>query len=94
MLLAPQHFQQQDRRYEALLHFHLGLDIPFHWGVSQLQYDWVFQSSTFTQPSLLRGLYFCGALPPAGAQGLPRERTGQPECRGRAHQPAGRLTLR
>ncbi|WNG35732.1 hypothetical protein F0U61_20205 [Archangium violaceum] len=39
MLLAPQHFQQQDRRYEALLHLHLGLAMPFHWGVSQLQYD-------------------------------------------------------
>lgn len=39
MLLAPQHFQHQDRRYEALLHFHLGLGMPFHWGVSQLQYD-------------------------------------------------------
>ncbi len=39
MLLAPQHFQQQDRRHEALLHLHLGLAVPFHWGVYQLQYD-------------------------------------------------------
>lgn len=39
MLLAPQHFQQQDRRYEALLQLHLGLAIPFHWGVSHLLYD-------------------------------------------------------
>jgi type VI secretion system protein ImpJ len=39
MLLAPQHFQQQDRRYEALLQLHFGLAMPFHWGVSQLQYD-------------------------------------------------------
>ncbi|MCY1080019.1 type VI secretion system baseplate subunit TssK [Archangium lansingense] len=39
MLLAPQHFQQQDRRHEALLHRHLALAMPFHWGVSHLQYD-------------------------------------------------------
>ncbi|WP_224361397.1 type VI secretion system baseplate subunit TssK [Hyalangium versicolor] len=39
MLLAPQHFQQQDRRYEALIQLHLGLAMPFHWGVSQFQYD-------------------------------------------------------
>ncbi|WP_395856417.1 type VI secretion system baseplate subunit TssK [Cystobacter fuscus] len=39
MLLAPQHFQQQDRRHEALLQLHLGLAMPFHWGVSQFHYD-------------------------------------------------------
>jgi type VI secretion system protein ImpJ len=39
MLLAPQHFQQQDLRHEALLHFHLGLAAPFHWGVLQWEYD-------------------------------------------------------
>ncbi|KFE64429.1 hypothetical protein DB31_2223 [Hyalangium minutum] len=39
MLLAPQHFQQQDRRHEALLQLHLSLAMPFHWGVRQLQYD-------------------------------------------------------
>lgn len=39
MLLAPQHFQQQDRRFEALLRRHLALASPFHWGVSHLQYD-------------------------------------------------------
>ncbi|WPB73954.1 type VI secretion system baseplate subunit TssK [Archangium violaceum] len=39
MLLAPQHFQQQDRRYEALLQLHLGMAMPFHWGVVQFQYD-------------------------------------------------------
>lgn len=39
MLLAPQHFQQQDRHHEALLNIHLALAIPFHWGVSHFQYD-------------------------------------------------------
>jgi type VI secretion system protein ImpJ len=39
MLLAPQHFQQQDHRYEALLQLHLALAMPFHWGVRHLQYD-------------------------------------------------------
>ncbi|PTL82658.1 type VI secretion system baseplate subunit TssK [Vitiosangium sp. GDMCC 1.1324] len=39
MLLAPQHFQQQDQHHEALLHFHLQRAAPFHWGVSRLEYD-------------------------------------------------------
>src|SRR5690242_141009 len=39
MLLAPQHFQQQDQHHEALLHFHLQRAVPFHWGVSRLEYD-------------------------------------------------------
>jgi type VI secretion system protein ImpJ len=39
MLLAPQHFQVQDERHEALLHFHLSQAAPFHWGVRELEYD-------------------------------------------------------
>lgn len=39
MLLAPQHFQLQDQRHEALLHFHLDQAAPFHWGVRRLEYD-------------------------------------------------------
>ncbi|MET0402131.1 MAG: type VI secretion system baseplate subunit TssK [Cystobacter sp.] len=39
MLLAPQHFQLQDQRQEALLHFHLSQASPFHWGVHRLDYD-------------------------------------------------------
>lgn len=39
MLLAPQHFQVQALRQEELLHFHLSLAAPFHWGVRRLRYD-------------------------------------------------------
>jgi type VI secretion system protein ImpJ len=39
MLLAPQHFQQADLRSEGLLHYHMGVVAPFHWGVRLLQID-------------------------------------------------------
>jgi type VI secretion system protein ImpJ len=39
MLLAPQHFQQADLRHEGLLHYHVGLASPFHWGVRRIQID-------------------------------------------------------
>ncbi|ATB28911.1 hypothetical protein MEBOL_002360 [Melittangium boletus DSM 14713] len=39
MLLAPQHFQVQEERHEALLHFHLSQAAPFHWGIRRLEYD-------------------------------------------------------
>lgn len=39
MLLAPQHFQQADLRSEGLLHYHMGVAAPFHWGVRRLQID-------------------------------------------------------
>ena len=39
MLLAPQHFQQQALRTEALLHYHLRHASPFHWGIKRLEYD-------------------------------------------------------
>lgn len=39
MLLAPQHFQQQSRRQEALLHYHASLASPYHWGVRHLKID-------------------------------------------------------
>jgi len=39
MLLAPQHFQHQSRRFEALLYRHARLASPFFWGVSRLEID-------------------------------------------------------
>lgn len=39
MLLAPQHFQQADRRNEGLVHYHVGVAAPFHWGVRALAVD-------------------------------------------------------
>lgn len=39
MLLAPQHFQQADLRGEGLLHYHVGVASPFHWGVRRLRID-------------------------------------------------------
>lgn len=39
MLLAPQHFQQADRRAEGLVHYHSSIASPFHWGVRQLRVD-------------------------------------------------------
>ncbi|NCG34064.1 MAG: type VI secretion system baseplate subunit TssK [Proteobacteria bacterium] len=39
MLLAPQHFQQADLRSEGLVHYHMGIAAPFHWGVRTLTYD-------------------------------------------------------
>lgn len=39
MLLAPQHFQQADLRNEGLLHYHVGVAAPFHWGVRVLTID-------------------------------------------------------
>ncbi|HEX8213597.1 MAG TPA: type VI secretion system baseplate subunit TssK [Longimicrobium sp.] len=39
MLLSPQHFQQGAQRQEELLHYHLGLDTPYHWGIVRLKWD-------------------------------------------------------
>lgn len=39
MLLSPQHFQQGAQRQEELLHYHIGLDMPYHWGVVRLVWD-------------------------------------------------------
>jgi type VI secretion system protein ImpJ len=39
MLLSPQHFQQAAQRQEELLHYHLGLDTPYHWGVVNVVWD-------------------------------------------------------
>ncbi|HLM66941.1 MAG TPA: type VI secretion system baseplate subunit TssK [Longimicrobium sp.] len=39
MLLSPQHFQQGAQRQEELLHYHLGLDTPYHWGIVRLGWD-------------------------------------------------------
>ncbi len=39
MLLAPQHFQQADLRNEGLLHYHVSVASPFHWGVRLLEVD-------------------------------------------------------
>lgn len=39
MLLAPQHFQWQAQRNEALLHYHAVSLSPFHWGVRHLEID-------------------------------------------------------
>lgn len=39
MLLAPQHFQQQSRRLEALIHQHVAVSSPFAWGVVALDID-------------------------------------------------------
>lgn len=39
MMLSPQHFQQQDRRAEALLSARLGAAAPDAWGVIELHYD-------------------------------------------------------
>jgi len=41
MLLAPQHFQQLSIRYEELLHYHLMMISPFHWGIRRLKIDQV-----------------------------------------------------
>ena len=39
MLLMPQHFQEADRRHEALLHHKLSSLQPFSWGVSEVSLD-------------------------------------------------------
>ncbi|HLL84046.1 MAG TPA: type VI secretion system baseplate subunit TssK, partial [Longimicrobium sp.] len=39
MLLSPQHFQQGAQRQEELLHYHIGLEMPYHWGVVRLVWD-------------------------------------------------------
>lgn len=39
MLLAPQHFQQQALRSDALLHYHAAAIAPFHWGVRRFALD-------------------------------------------------------
>ncbi len=39
MMLSPQHFQQQDRRLEALLFHRLETAAPQSWGVVDLQFD-------------------------------------------------------
>ncbi|MBC8462201.1 MAG: type VI secretion system baseplate subunit TssK [Deltaproteobacteria bacterium] len=39
MLLAPQHFQQLALRYEELLHYHMMMVAPFHWGVRHFKLD-------------------------------------------------------
>ena len=39
MLLAPQHFQQLVQRTEKLLTYHLGLGLPYQFGVTRLRYE-------------------------------------------------------
>jgi type VI secretion system protein ImpJ len=39
MLLGPQHFQEQSRRCQELLHYHARLVSPYHWGVRHLRID-------------------------------------------------------
>lgn len=39
MLLAPQHFQQLVLRGDRLWQYHLGLGLPYHFGVSRLRYE-------------------------------------------------------
>lgn len=39
MLLAPQHFQQLVLRGDRLWQYHLGLGLPYHYGVSRLRYE-------------------------------------------------------
>ncbi len=39
MLLAPQHFQQQDLRAAAMLHYRVVAANPFYWGLHQLEID-------------------------------------------------------
>jgi type VI secretion system protein ImpJ len=48
MLLVPQHFQQMALRQESLLHYHVSLASPFHWGVRSMEHD----------PALLAGGIF------------------------------------
>ena len=39
MLLSPQHFQQQDRRWQQILSYQLKNLAPHHWGVQILKFD-------------------------------------------------------
>lgn len=39
MLLAPHHFQQMNARQDALLHYHLHIAAPYHWGVLRFAID-------------------------------------------------------
>jgi type VI secretion system protein ImpJ len=39
MLLAPHHFQQMSIRFDELLHHHMALFAPFHWGIQRLSLD-------------------------------------------------------
>ncbi len=39
MLLKAQHFQQQERYFESLLHQHTAAQFPYYWGFSQLHLD-------------------------------------------------------
>lgn len=39
MLLTPQHFQQQDHYWQAMLQFSRALQQPYHWGIVDCQID-------------------------------------------------------
>lgn len=39
MLLSPQHLQQNDLRFEQILHYHLKLLFPYPWGINHLKVD-------------------------------------------------------
>lgn len=62
MLLAPQHFQQAAVRNEGLVHYHIGVAAPFHWGVRRLQLDSRALASGIFQVSEIEAILPDGAL--------------------------------
>lgn len=72
MLISPQHFQQQDRYHERLLHERLGASVPHGWGLSALELD---EAALGAGKVSLRAI--AGVLPGGTAVCL---RAGEPEA--------------
>ncbi len=58
MLLSPQHFQQQDQRWDALLEYQSSFLSPYPWGVLDLAFD-----EGALQDGILRVLRLAGIFP-------------------------------
>ncbi len=68
MLLAPQHFQQQTRRFEVLLHHYANMACPYFWGVSHIVIDEALLDDrtlrvTEIEAIMPDGMYVSGSLP-------------------------------
>lgn len=83
MLLAPQHFQQADRRSEGLVQFHARVASPFHWGVRRLKFDPRSLSSGLLEVLEIEAILPDGTLvvdPPTAEERLRVELTGAAEA--------------
>lgn len=62
MLLAPQHFQQLELRWQQLLNYHIGNLSPYHWGILSLKFDPVTLSTGILRILELKALMPDGLL--------------------------------